>query len=138
MILVDSCVLLDILLGQREAQRSAATLNRLQEQGTSLFINHVIYAELAVFFKRQGRSRTQLDDFLRLTGLQVRPTGCAPCWQAAELAVRSGRKRCDRILPDFLIAADAIAIGTLLTRDRGFAPFRRFGLRLLQPSSMQQ
>lgn len=134
--IVDSCVLLDILLEQRDGPASARALNHLQQQGTLLLINPIIYAEIGVFFQRRGHKQCHLDDFVKLTGLAYRDIGREIWWAAAALAANKSRARRERILPDYAIAAHAIAAGGLLTRDDGFRIFMKQGLHLVHPLTL--
>ncbi|MFN2378560.1 MAG: type II toxin-antitoxin system VapC family toxin [Candidatus Binatia bacterium] len=119
MTIVDTSVLLDVLVsgsahGDASARRLAAALG-----SGPVVVNDVIAAELAPLFTEER------DLWSTLARAQVRHVAFPR--QAVHLAGhallryrRAGGKR-DRILPDFLIAAHATAVGgTLLTRDDGF------------------
>ena len=92
-------------------------------------INDVIAAELAPIFA------TERDLWQMLATAQIQhdpyPREAIFMAGAAFLQYRRSGSARQRILPDFLIGAHAMASGaTLLTRDRGFYPPRFPGFRL--------
>jgi predicted nucleic acid-binding protein len=119
MTLVDTNVLMDVLLaGAKHGEESAARLARALEVGPAL-VNDLIAAELAPLFSEERALWTTL------AAAQIRhvPFPRAAIHRAGQAFLRyrrAGGGR-DRILPDFMIAAHAIAArATLLTRDDGF------------------
>lgn len=94
----------------------------------------VVWAEVAAFFPSTGAA----SDAMERLGVEFDPMTAAAALQASEswrkYRERGGRR--DRVIPDFLIGAHALAqADRLLSRDRGF--FRTYfaRLRLLDPSA---
>lgn len=131
--LVDTCILLDILTGSPLAESSLRALERIPAGNGGATINPIIYAEVARFFTLREKSQPELDDFLKQAGIHPAEIPLAACWRAAELAATAGLSRRERILPDYLIVAHALISGGLLTRDQGLRTFARFGLKILSP-----
>lgn len=117
MILVDSCVLIDVIEGDVTwAEWSASQLERHGGKG-GLRINLVIYAEIAKSFA----SIERLDEFVADLGLVVAEIPRAAVWHAARvhLAYRRNKGSMSATLPDFFIGAHAQALSCpILTRDR--------------------
>lgn len=117
MILVDSCVLIDVIEGDADwAGWSASQLEELQAMG-QLVANIVIYAEIAKSFA----SLERLDEFVEDSGIAIEPIPRKAAYQAAQthLAYRRNRGTMVVTLPDFFIGAHAAAAGySILTRDR--------------------
>lgn len=117
MILVDTCSLLDILQASAYRVTTAALLTRLSGKH-QLAINEVILAELSASI----RKRDELAGFLKGTGLQLVRCPETALIHAGEMwraYLAGGGRRQQRILPDFIIAAHALA-GGLVTRDAYF------------------
>ena len=117
---IDTCVLLDMLLPDPDfGERSKEILNRANKKGP-LIICPIVYAELCPQFEKQ----TDLDTFLRETGIKMQPFNREMLWMAGEVwnDYRSrGGIRKDRILPDFLIGAfTSIKAESIVTRDKNF------------------
>lgn len=116
MIVVDSCVLVDVSSGDPRWQDwSAAQLDLWSRRGP-LVINGIIYAELAYGFARIET----LEGFCEAAGLDLRPlsrsafylSGRARALYRQRAGTRAG------LLPDFLIGAHAADLGCpVLTRD---------------------
>lgn len=117
MILVDSCVLIDVIEGDaRWADWSCAQLERERRRG-GLTINLVIYAEIAKSFE----NRSSLDEFATDFDLRMTEIPRDAAWHAAQvhLAYRRNRGSMSATLPDFFIGAHAQAESwPVLTRDR--------------------
>ncbi len=117
MILVDSCVLIDVLEGDPVwAEWSADQLSR-RRASRAFAINIVIYAEIAKSFA----SMDDLDAFVREVGLTVAEISRDAAWAAASvhLAYRRNKGSMSLTLPDFFIGAHAQTAGCpILTRDR--------------------
>ena len=117
MILIDSCVLIDVIEGDdRWADWSAQQLERLQSART-LAINIVIYAEIAKSFESPER----LDAFVEELDLRMLDISRRTGWHAAQahLAYRRNRGSMSATLPDFFIGAQAQSEACpILTRDR--------------------
>ncbi len=115
MILVDSCVLIDVFDGdERWSQWSLAALNDCKAEG--LRINAVIYAEVAPSFK----TALQFDRTLEQLKLIYSDISAPAAWRAAQAyAQYRGNKGLQKmILPDFYIGAQAEVMNwTVLTRD---------------------
>jgi predicted nucleic acid-binding protein len=114
--LIDSNVLIDVL--SKDARWIDWSISQMNRQATAgpIYINDVIYAELAV----KAESETALDEVLRIIGVE----SCAVPKKALFLAGKVfGRYRAaggPRLsnLPDFFIGAHAeISELPLLTRD---------------------
>ena len=130
---IDTNILLDVLIPNNEYCAAAeAAMEQAASQG-SLVISDIVYAELCVFFERQG----ECDAFLDANEIRVEPLTRDSHFRASR-AWRAYRKRGGkrtRILGDFLIGAHAEGQATrLISRDRGF--YRRLfpALRLFDPS----
>ena len=116
MIVVDSCVLVDVSSGDPRWQDwSAAKLDMWSRRGP-LVINGIIYAELAYGFPQIET----LETFCQRAGLDLRSltrsafflSGRARALYRQRAGTRAG------LLPDFLIGAHAADLGCpLLTRD---------------------
>lgn len=132
MILVDTCVLLDVSTDDPTWRGwSIEQLARWSVRGP-LLINPVIFAEWCTDFESYSSALAALDAFgLQWTELPREALYLAA--QAHRLYRRRGGKRA-MVLPDFLIGAHAAVAGLpLLTRDR-----RRFeayfvGLEVVAP-----
>ncbi|MEO8248465.1 MAG: PIN domain-containing protein [Burkholderiales bacterium] len=116
MILVDSCVLIDVIEGDVNwADWSAGQLHRYR-RATGLAINLIIYAEIAKSFD----SLQRLDEFIADLRLEVADIPRAAAWHAASvhLAYRRNRGTMSVTLADFFIGAHAHAeTCPILTRD---------------------
>jgi predicted nucleic acid-binding protein len=132
MILVDSCVLIDII--EQDAlwlDWSMSQIEQLRMSG-DLKANIVVYAELAKSFAASD----ELDEFMRDMGVSVEHIPRVAAHQAAHahLAYRRNRGGRASALPDFFIGAHAQAMGwQILTRDR--SRFRTYfpSVRLIAP-----
>ncbi len=117
MILVDSCVLIDVLERDvRWADWSSAQIEQHLRAG-GLAINLVIYAEIAKSFENYSK----LDEFVLDLDLRMCEIPRAAAWRAAQvhLAYRRNRGSMSVTLPDFFIGAHAQIEGlSILTRDR--------------------
>ena len=118
MILVDTNVLLDVVLNDRDwADWSQRQLDSASLRET-LCINQVIYAELSIAFARIE----QLEKALTDGGLSVQTIPREALFLAGKafLKYRRGRGAKTNVLPDFFIGAHA-AVDDLpiLTRDAG-------------------
>jgi hypothetical protein len=119
MTLVDTNVLMDVLVdGAAHGEASAGRLARALAVGP-VVVNDIIAAELAPLFAEERAL------WSTLARAQIRHVAFprAAIHLAGQVLLRYRRAggRRDRILPDFLIAAHAVAAtATLLTRDDGF------------------
>ncbi|MEI4484288.1 MULTISPECIES: type II toxin-antitoxin system VapC family toxin [unclassified Phyllobacterium] len=118
MTLIDTNVLLDLVTDDPNwADWSIAQLETASFRGP-LLINDVVYAELAVRYKRIE----ELDAFVDAAGLDIQPIPRSALYLAGKIFTRyrkSGGSRTG-VLPDFFIGAQAAVSGfTLLTRDIG-------------------
>ena len=134
MILVDSCVLIDII--EQDAQWVQWSMAQIEQRRSSgnLMANIVIYAELAKSFA----THDELDEFMGDLGIGVQHISHLAAHQAAQvhLAYRRNRGGMVSTLPDFFIGAHAQAMGwQILTRDR--SRFRTYfpSVRLITPDS---
>ena len=132
MVLVDTCVLLDVLQDDPQwAPWSIAQL-RAQSQLHELTINPVVYAELSTAFS----TIEALDEVLAQMQLSVQPIPKPALFLAGKAFVayrrRGGTKT--QVLPDFFIGAHAAVQGwPLLTRDAQRYRSAFVGLTLLTP-----
>lgn len=116
MILVDTCVLIDLVSGDPHwADWSAAQLDSWSKRGP-LIINDLVYAELASGFD----SIEMLESFVATAELDLRAPSRAALYlagQARSMYRRRGGNR-SGLLPDFVIGAHAADLGCpILTRD---------------------
>lgn len=130
MILVDTCVLLDLATEDPKwADWSARQLAHFAAQDT-LLLSPVVYAEAGQRYRQQG----ELDEIVQ--GLQWAALDREVCWRAAKAhaAYRTRGGKRERILGDFWIGAHAEVRGwKLLTRNP--ADFKDFtlGQQLIHP-----
>lgn len=133
MILVDTCVLIDVFDDDPVwSEWSAAQLDGWAMRGP-LLINPVIYAELAADFG----SISSLDRVIQRAGLELRELPREALYLAGQAHLRYRRRGGTRagVLSDFFIGAHAVITGIpVLTRDttRYAAYFR--DLRLVSPT----
>jgi len=123
MVLVDTCVLVDVL--QNDPQWVDWSIGQMRAQATlhALAINPVIYAEMSLSFS----TLEALDDVVATLALEVcelpRPALFLAAKAYAQYRKRGGAKQ--QVLPDFFIGAHAAVQGwPLLTRDA--ARFRTY------------
>lgn len=119
MTLVDTSVLLDVLLaGAAHGDESARRLAAALEIGPAV-VNDVVAAELAPLFDEERALWATLAK-AEIRHVPFPRAAIHLAGQALRRYRRAGGPR-NRILPDFMIAAHAIAArATLLTRDAGF------------------
>lgn len=116
MVLVDTCVLVDVL--QNDPQWADWSIAQLRAQATlhALAINPVVYAEISLSFS----TLEALDEVVATLGLEVceipRPALFLAAKAFAQYRRRGGSRQ--QVLPDFFIGAHAAVLGwPLLTRD---------------------
>ena len=116
MVLVDTCVLLDVLQDDPQWATWSMAQMRAQAQLHALVINPVVYAELSAAFS----TMEALDEALAQMQLAIQPIP-KPALFLAGKAFLSYRRRGGtktQVLPDFFIGAHAAVQGwPLLTRD---------------------
>ncbi len=128
---VDTSVLLDILLADREfAERSKLALQSAREKG-ALVVSDTVIAELGPALERD-----QINLFLEDLTIQFLPSNLASALLAAEMMGHFRRRggRAGRVVPDFMIGAHAMIMADcLLARDRGY--FRDYykDLKIISP-----
>lgn len=133
MILVDSCVLIDVFESSSVWKDwSLAALNDCKDEG--LRVNAVIYAEVAPSFK----STVQFDSTLAELNLIYSDINSAAAWRAAQAyeQYRQNKGAQKMILPDFYIGAQAeVMRWAVLTRDP--SRFRTYfpAARLIAPDT---
>jgi predicted nucleic acid-binding protein len=117
MILVDSCVVIDVLENDRKWADWSQTQLELWSARGPLLINPVIYAELAAY----ARSKESLEAEIATAGFIMRemPRDALFLAGRAHAAYRSRGGIRTGILADFMVGAHAaVADCPLLTRDR--------------------
>jgi hypothetical protein len=116
---VDTCVLLDYVLGEPGSQDTAESALREAYAGGALIIGEVVYAELMPQFA----DARELEEVLGLLGISfvASSTAMAAAAGAAWGAYRKGGGPRNRLIADFLVGAHAMLnADRLLTRDRRF------------------
>jgi Predicted nucleic acid-binding protein, contains PIN domain len=105
--LVDSSIIIAILTGEKNAADLFATLKELRAAGGA-FVNQIVFSETTAL----ADSEEQAEKWLRpLADRHDLPwKACFPAAQAFRLYRTRGGKK-ERMLPDFLIAAHADAMG---------------------------
>jgi len=135
MILVDSCVLIDVFESHANWKEwSLEALNNCKRDG--LRVNAVIYAEVAPSFT----SALQFDSTLAELSLLYSDISPAAAWRAAQAygQYRQNKGSQKMILPDFYIGAQAeVMRWAVLTRDQ--SRFRTYfpSVRLIAPNLPQ-
>lgn len=128
MTLVDTSVLLDVLLAGSEHGDESERRLALASRAGPVIVNDVIAAELAPVFGTAAALWSALAD----AEIDLVPYPREAVFVAGEAFKRYRRQggRRNRILPDFMIGAHAVASGALLTRDERFYRDVFPGLRL--------
>lgn len=115
-IIVDSCVLLDVIEDDATwADWSVTQLEKAAARG-AIVINVAVYAEIANSFA----SEADLENFIRSAGIQMKPIPKTAAWIAAKAFQKYRRSKGAQTTmpPDFFIGAHAQTEGLpLLTRD---------------------
>ena len=112
---LDTSVLISHLRGDRFAEETDSFLRRANEGKTQLVIPDVVYAELytGIFLAFDPKvEESKVQSFLGVNGIEVRTSRSLKIVKrAGELYSKRlrGRGEVQRILPDFLIAAQAEA-----------------------------
>jgi predicted nucleic acid-binding protein len=114
--LVDSCVLLDVITGDKQwADWSAEQVAAALDAGR-VVINPLIYAEVSVGYQ----TVEELEELLPASDYEREPLPCPAGFAAGKAFVRYRRAGGDKRspMPDFYIGAHAVLAGyRLLTRD---------------------
>jgi predicted nucleic acid-binding protein len=140
---LDTSVLISHLSGDRFARETDSFLRRAMEGKQQLVMPDVVYAELytGIFLASDPKvEETRVQSLLKVNGIEVRTSRSLKVTKrAGELYSRVLRKAAsfERILPDFLIAAQAEAISrAFITWNE--ADFKDMGLRIpvLNPSKV--
>ena len=116
MLLVDTCVLVDVL--QNDPQWAGWSIAQMRAQASmhALVINPVIYAEMSLSFS----TLEALDDVVATLALELREMPRPSLFLAAKAYAQYRRRGGSKlqVLPDFFIGAHAVVEGwPLLTRD---------------------
>ena len=129
---LDSSVILEVVTDDPTwAESSEAALIRAIEQG-GLVIGETVLAEITPAFESG-----ELESFLKSWKIQFHPTTEEAAIRAGQMYAvylsRGGTK--ERVIPDFLIGAHAMANGgRLLARDRGYYRDYFEGLHVIEPN----
>jgi predicted nucleic acid-binding protein len=113
---MDTSVLISHLRGDRFVEGTDSFLRRVTENKKQLVIPDVVYAELytGIFLASDPKvEEAKVQSFLRINGIEVRTSrSLKTLRRAGEFYANRlrGRDGFQRILPDFLIAAQAEAI----------------------------
>ncbi len=133
MILVDTCVLLDVVQDDpRWADWSQAQIEHALDHG-GLAINPIVYAEFSVWYEDMGLLERTLADFG--VGFEELPREALFLAGKAFRQYRARQGTRSSVLPDFFIGAHAAVLEVpILTRDT--ARFRTYfpAVALLAPS----
>ncbi len=136
MILVDSCILIDVL--ENDARWADWSQRQLEAASLAhpLIINPVIYAELSVGFNRIEDANNMLDS-ARISLKDIPREALFLAGKAFQRYRKRGGTRTGT-LPDFFIGAHAAVLGVpLLTRDIGRYGGYFPGLELITPEKGQ-
>jgi predicted nucleic acid-binding protein len=135
MILVDSCVLIDVFeLDPRWHEWSVEALHACQGEG--LMVNAVIYAEIAPSFADAAHLQVILQQ-ARIGYSDISP---AAAWRASRAfgQYRQNKGLQKMVLPDFFIGAQAEAsTWSILTRDQSRFSTYFPSVRLITPDSVR-
>lgn len=130
---VDTNVLIDLItVDGPHGRDTQAALERAADDG-GLVASPVVVAELIAAFHSSDRARDLIDGM----GVVV----STPTWEELSVAgglwrSRRGQGR-ERILPDFLIVANATVVADrLLTRDSGMSRLATTGLAVVTPQEL--
>lgn len=134
MTLVDTNVLLDLVTNDPHWANWSISQLEARSLGGPLFVNDVIYAELAVRYQRIE----DLETFIEEAGLEILPMPREALFLAGKVFTQYRRAGGSRtgVLPDFFVGAHAaIAQLPVLTRDIG--RFRTYfpSLTLITPDA---
>jgi len=129
---LDTCVLLDYLLGEDDwPSRATAALRQAFDLG-SLILGEVVYAELMPRFASSAELNVVLDG-LGIAFVPASPQSAAVAGLAWAHYRRSGGPR-TRLIADFLVGAHAVVFADrLLTRDKQFYARRFPDLSIVEP-----
>ena len=131
-ILVDSCVLLDIFNDdQNWAQWSSSTLYKLSSD-FQLAINVIIFTEIALNFE----SSNQLVETLDTLSIKILDIPVEPAFNVSRTFKKYKKKKGNKLtpMPDFYIGEHAKYLGaTLVTRDTARYKTYQPSLKLITP-----
>lgn len=136
---LDTNVLLDVLLGDREHARASQAALRACYDAGGLVACEVVWAELATFFP----ALAQAEEAMQRLAVRFVPMEREDAMEAARRWSRfraearaEARAEPRRIVADFLIGAHALGhADRLLTRDRGFFKAAFDGLEVVDPTT---
>lgn len=132
---LDTSVLISHLSGDRFAEQTDLFLQRAVEGKKQLVIPDVVYAELytGIFLAADPKAEeTRVQSLLKVNGVEVRTSrSLRVARRAGELYSKALKQtaKLDRILPDFLIAAQAEATSQAFIT-WNVADYRAMGLRI--------
>lgn len=121
--LVDSSIIIAILTGEKNAVALLSRLKELRAAG-GVFVNQIVFSETAALAETEEQAEKWIRPLADRHDLPWQ--ACFPAAQAFRLYRTRGGKK-ERMLPDFLIAAHADAMGwKLFTNNaadiRGYFP----------------
>lgn len=115
-ILVDSNVILDVFLDDKQWGNWSESMLEEYSNQTQLYINPIIYSEISIGFKKIE----ELEDSISEAGFQLADIPKEALFLAGKAFIKYKRRKGvkDSPLPDFFIGAHAAVLGLdLLTRD---------------------
>lgn len=137
MVLVDTSVLLDVLLDDPQFASASEAALRDVRRTEGLVLCETVLAELGPVFSTDEK----LEDFVEDIGLEYRPCPKSAAMLAGRMYAEylAHRGTAKRVVPDFLIGAQAVVSGySLLARDRGY--YREYfrDLNVLVPTETEK
>ena len=135
-ILIDSCVLLDLLTNDTKWADWSENILEQYSQSNSLFINSMVYTEISIAFE----TIEEVDETLTAMGIKVLEMPREALFLAGKVFLQYRKNKGNKTspLPDFFIGAHALTANLqLITRDNG--KFRSYfpTLQLITPGNNQ-
>ncbi|MGI2026839.1 type II toxin-antitoxin system VapC family toxin [Endozoicomonas acroporae] len=133
-ILIDSCVLLDLLTNDKNWADWSENILEQYSQSNSLFINSMVYTEISIGFK----TIEEIDETLTEMGIKVLEMPREALFLAGKVFLQYRKNKGNKTspLPDFFIGAHALTSNfQLITRDNGKFTSYFPTLRLITPGT---